>query len=109
MESVAYVVWSIGGALLCGVVALALNRWARSWELRTRVGIATLVSLFPAMAIVVIVVAPGRGQVLLSMSPDEFLLPFAFQILMVLALSVPVAWLVSRRSPKSQIQTDVFK
>jgi hypothetical protein len=60
------------------------------------------------MGVLGFALAPSKGQVLLSMSPNEFLIPFALQIIMVVVTALPVAWLISRRSSKPLMPTDVF-
>lgn len=108
MDLVPYIGWSLASALFCGLVAVALNRWASGWSFARRVAVATLASVIPAIGAVGIALAPSEGQVLLSMSPDEFVIPFILQIVMIIVVAIPVAWLLSRRAPTIRTRTDVF-
>lgn len=109
MELIAYVVWGLASALFCGLVALVLNRFASRWRTELRLITATVSSVFPTMAITVLVLAPSGAAILGFMDLDEFLVPFALQIFIILALSAPVAWLISRQRPQSHIPTDIFE
>jgi membrane protein implicated in regulation of membrane protease activity len=107
MELLGYIIFSFAGALLCGVIALALNRWVPGWSLTRRTLIAAIASVFPASSIAGFLLVRDP-QVLFSMSPDEFLIPFTFQIIMILVISLPIAWLVARRRSSRDIPTDIF-
>jgi hypothetical protein len=48
-------------------------------------------------------------SLILSMSPDEFLLPFVFQLAISLAIALPVSWLISRHTPEGQFRASVFE
>ena len=99
--------WALGVALVGGLVALALRRWVRGWSVRKRVCVVLAASLSPPLAIVAFYMA-RLGPISLWLSPDEFLIPFAVHLLVVAAVSTPIAWLVSRRALRQPVPTDVF-
>jgi hypothetical protein len=105
MAVLAYRVWSFASALVGALVAVALNKWSRGWALKTRMFFAVAGAILPTFGVVAFFAYPGMSSFLLSF--DEFLIPFALQILMVVAVSAPIAWLVSRTARKP-VPTDVF-
>lgn len=109
MDFLPYFLFSALSSLLGAVVAFALNRWFPLWSLTRRAVVAVATSFLPAFALVAFALAPSSGEVLLSMSPDEFLVPFAIQIALILVVSAPVALFVSwyGRGNRS-IPTEVF-
>lgn len=110
MDMLPYIVFSAMSAVWGGVVAFALNRWSSGWSLPRRVVISVMASLVPIFGFAGFALASSFGRVLLSMSPDEFLVPFAIQIVLILALSAPVAWLVSKYGQdKRCAPADVFE
>lgn len=101
-----YMIWSFASALIGGLVSIALNKWASSWSLARRVLIAVAAATLPTLGIVAFYFA-ALGPISLWFSPDEFLIPFALQVFMIVVVSAPIAWLISRRAPKP-VSTDVF-
>lgn len=99
--------WALIAGLLGALVALALRRWVRAWSIEKRICVALAVSLSPSLLIVALYAAK-LGLISMWFSPDEFLIPFAVHILVVAAVSTPIAWLVSRRAPRQPVPTDVF-
>ena len=99
----AWIIWSSIGAVLSALVSLALNKWARERALINRLFIAIVAATLPALGAVAAIAA--RGTVWLSL--DGFLIPLALQISMIVVVSAPIAWLISRRSRKAA-PTDVF-
>jgi len=95
-------------ALLGAIVALALCRWAPNLTVTARILLASTASICPVLGMVAIA-AGGSPQVLLSMSADEFLIPFALQNTFITALAAPAAWLISRRRRKPRAPSDVFE
>lgn len=109
MDFLPYLLFSALSSLLCAVVAFALNRWVPQWSLTRRTVVAVAASFIPAFALVAFALAPSYGGVLLSMSPDEFLAPFAIQIVLILVVSAPVALFVSWHGRgRRPIPTKVF-
>ena len=103
----ATLLWAFASALIGGFVAFALNRRAVGWSLVTRVLFAIAASLSPTFGIVAFLFA-AVGPISVWFSPDEFLIPFAVQLVLIVALATPVAWLVSRRGVRNPVPTDVF-
>ena len=102
--------WGIASALFCGLIAAALNLWLSKWHFRLRVLAALLASLLPTVAAVCFVLgSPSNFGLLLSMSPDEFLIPFVIQIVVVLILAVPTAWLISSRAVRERPSIETFE
>lgn len=95
-------------ALLGAAVALALYKWATSLTVITRGILAMIASICPVLGLAAIA-AGGSPQVLLSMSPDEFLVPFSVQIALIIALAAPLIWLISRCRPKPRAPSKVFE
>jgi hypothetical protein len=107
-EFVAMAAFAVLCALFGVIVALALNKWAVGRTVTIRTFLASAASLFPALGIVAIA-AGGSPELLLAMSPDEFLIPFALQLAAIIALAAPSAWLVSRRKRGAPSQSKVFE
>lgn len=106
MIMVAYLIWGFAGALVAGLVAFALNKWMPGWSLARRVGFAVAAGTALPFGIVVFYFF-SLGSISLWSSPDEFLIPFTLQCLLIIVLSAPTAWLISRRVAKPDV-TDVF-
>jgi hypothetical protein len=104
---IALLVWSFAGALIGGLVSLALNKWAAGWSLPKRIFLAVAASIFPTIGIVGFLLI-ANPTLSVWWSPDEFLIPFALQIALVLAFSAPLAWLVSRRGARKPVPIDTF-
>jgi hypothetical protein len=104
---VATLAWGFAGALIGGLVAFALNKWVAGWSLAKRVLVAVAASTSPSFGIVGSYMAK-LGAISLWFSTDEFLIWFALHIFLVVAVSTPIAWLVSRRAPRKPVPTDVF-
>jgi hypothetical protein len=104
---VATLAWGFVVSLIGGLVALALNKWAAGWSLATRVFVAVAASISPSFGIVGYFLAkPGR--LYLWVSSDEFALRFGLHVLVIVAVSTPIAWLLSRRAPRKPVPTDAF-
>ena len=103
--------WGIVCALFGTMVAFALHKWAANWAPATRVLLATVASTFPVFGIAGLALAAlgGFPMSVLAMSPDEFLIPFAFQIVLVVTFAAPATWLVSRRTKNPGHPADIFK
>jgi uncharacterized SAM-binding protein YcdF (DUF218 family) len=69
---------------------------------------ATLVGLSPIAIVTLWAVLLTNGM-LLSMSPDEFLIPLLLQVGMTLVATIPIAWLVARRQPNRPTLSDIFE
>ena len=107
MVLIGYLAWSFASALFGGLLAAALNKWAAGWSLMTRFLVAIAASIFPTFVIVGFYMV-ALGAIPLWTSLDEFLIPFALQILLIVIVSTPIAWLVSRRGARNPVPTDVF-
>ena len=94
-----YLVFSLLCAWVTFVVALALNRWMADRTPSVRAGLAIVAAILPAVVAALVAIAPSRGAVLLSMSPDEFLLPFLLQNLLTLLVATPVGLVMARKAP----------
>lgn len=101
-----YLLWSFASALIGGAVALALNKWATSWSWMVRFLVAEAASILPFCIVAFYLFE--LGNISLWTSPDEFLLPFALQVFLILVVSTPTVWLVSRRRARKPAPTDVF-
>ena len=101
------ILWGLVVALIAGLVALALNRWVPGWSVAKRVLIAVAASMSPSFAIVGFYMAE-LGLISFWFSPDEFLISFALHIVLIAAVSTPIAWLVSRQAARTSVPTDVF-
>lgn len=108
MDWLPYIIWCVASALLCWIAALALRRWMPRRSVCARTAFATMIAIFPVFILVGWAILPSYGAVLLSMSPDEFLIPVSIQIVMILIVATPIAWLVSRRRGKDRTFTNVF-
>jgi predicted dienelactone hydrolase len=106
-ELVPYILWAIVSALIAGLLALALNRWTPHWSRRKRNVIAVGLATFPTFGIAgaLMMVNP-----LLSVwwSLDEFIIPFAVQIALILVFSVPVVMLAATRDARTAGLKEVF-
>ncbi|WP_207078119.1 hypothetical protein [Novosphingobium sp. KA1] len=98
---------TLGGA----IVAIILNRHAagRSRSLRTVIATASALLPTPVVTAVVLLSSGDPLSLILSMSPDEFLFPFAFQLVISLAIALPVSWLISKHEPDQMHGTGVFE
>lgn len=105
------IVWTAVSTLVAAIVAMLLNRHAirRSRALRT--ALATAAAAMPALAVTAVVLLSTGDPVslILSMSPDEFLLPFAFQLAISLVVALPVSWLIGRYEPEGRHRASVFE
>jgi len=99
--------WAIAVALIAGLVAAALSRWLAGLSLAKRILFAVMASTLPSFGIVGFYVS-RLGLISLWFSPDEFLIPFTLHILLVVAISAPIAWLISRRRMRPPMHRDVF-
>jgi hypothetical protein len=107
MALIGPLVWSFASALVGGLVSLALNKWAARWSLVKRVSFAVAASTFPTIGIVGFLLM-ANPTLSVWWSADEFLIPFALQIVLILVFAAPVAWLISRRGSRKPVPTDVF-
>ena len=94
---VATTAWGFVAALVAALVALALDRWFARWTLARRVLVAVAAAT-----------SPSFGMVSFWFSPDEFLISFGLHIFVIVAISTPIAWLISRRTPPKLVPMDVF-
>jgi len=102
------VVFGVASGVIGGMAVAGLNRWLPGYSIRARTWMGIAVALTPEFLLVAIAILPSSGVVLLSMSPDEFLVPFTVQILLTLAIAAPMAWLVARRVAVGTASVDVF-
>lgn len=95
------IVWTAFSTFVGAIVAIILNRHAAERSRWLRAAIATATALMPALLVTALVLlSVGHPlSLLLSMSPEEFLLPFAFQLAITLSVALPVSWLISRQKP----------
>jgi hypothetical protein len=107
-ELIAMALLAIPCALWGALIAFALGRWAVSLTVITRSLLATIASIFPVAGMAAIATG-GSLQLLLSMSPDEFIVPFSVQIALIVFLAAPPIWLISRRRPKARHPSEVFE
>jgi Mn2+/Fe2+ NRAMP family transporter len=103
------IVWSVVSALVGAVAAWLLRRRLPDYSVRRRTFIAMAAALAPSFIIVGWISLPTGAGLLLSMSLGEFLIPFAIQLAMILIISAPFAWLVSRRKVPDQSISDIFR
>jgi sensor histidine kinase regulating citrate/malate metabolism len=103
----AILLWAFASALFGGLLAVALNRWAVGWSLVTRALVAVSASISPTFGIVVVGFA-ALGPISLWLSPDEFLIPFALQVFLILVFAAPIVWLISRRAARKPAVKEVF-
>jgi hypothetical protein len=103
--------WGIACAMFGTLVAFALHKWAANWNFTTRVAVATVASTFPVFGIAAFALTAlgGFPMSVLSLSPSEFLIPFAVQIVLIVTFAIPATWLVSRRTRKPRHPTSVFE
>lgn len=108
---IAIAVWTVVSTLVGALVAVLLNRNAAGRSRWLRTLISTAFALLPDMLLtVVVLISPGEPLALiLSMSPDEFLIPFALQLAIVLVISLPLMWTISGRVPEGRHEADVFE
>lgn len=102
------VIWSLASAILSGGAAFALNHWMSRHSVKRRTVFATMIGLAPTAIAIGWVALPTNGQVFMSMSPEEFLIPLAIQIAIILIVSTPTAWLVSQRRRHGENLSNVF-
>jgi len=103
--------WGVPCAMFGTMVAAALARWAVRWNLTTRIILATIASASPVLAVAGIASA-SMGDFpmsVLSLSPDEFLIPLAIQLVLILVFATPAIWLVSRRMKHESSLQDIFE
>ncbi|MBW8752574.1 MAG: hypothetical protein JF595_00235 [Sphingomonadales bacterium] len=103
--------WGIACAMFGTLIAFALHKWAANWNFTTRVVVATIASTFPVLGIAAFALAAlvGFPMSALSLSPTEFLIPFAVQIVLIVTFAIPATWLVSRRARNPRHPTGVFE
>ena len=107
-ELTSYIVWSIPSVFIGVLVAVGLTRWAGSWSLAKRVLISLAAATFPNFGLAgFLLMANPRLSVWFSL--DEFLIPFSLQIALILVITAPLVWLVSRRIAQKPVPTDVFE
>jgi hypothetical protein len=104
---VATLAWALVVALIGALVALALNKWVAGWSLAKRVLVAVAASMSPSFGIVGFYMAK-LGLISFWFSPEEFVISFTLHVLVIAAVTTPIAWLVSRRGPRQPVPTDVF-
>lgn len=107
MALIPYLVWSFASALFGGLSAAALNKWAGGWSLTARFLVAMAASILPTAAIVGSYMV-ALGAIPLWTSLEDFLIPFALQIFLIVVVSAPIVWLVLRRGVRNAVATDVF-
>ena len=105
-ELIAMGLFAVPCAIFGVMVAFLLRKWAAGRTVAMRTFIASVASTIPALGVVAYV-AGGSPTIIFLMSPDEFLIPFVFQIALILAVAAPAVWFVSRRRPRTP--TNVFE
>ena len=105
------IIWTTVSTLVSAIAATLLNRHAARRGRALRAAIATAAAAMPALAVTAVVLLSTGDplSLILSMSPDEFLLPFAFQLAISLAVALPVSWLISRYEPDGRHGAGVFE
>ena len=106
-ELISMILFAVPCAVLGLMFALALRRWAAHRSVMVRTILASVASIVPLVGLIVFA-ADGSLGILLSLSLDEFLIPFAIQVGLVFALTAPGAWLVSKRQKSPSLTSQVF-
>lgn len=103
--------WAIACAIFGIIVAFALAKWASRWSVTRRVVGATCASTLPVFGVAGFALAAlgGFPMSVLSMSLDEFLIPFFIQLTLIVAFSAPATWLVSRQARNAPHLADIFE
>jgi ABC-type Fe3+ transport system permease subunit len=108
---IAIAVWTIGSTLVGALVAVLLNRRAAARSRWLRTLVATAFALLPTMLITMVALLSSGDplSLILSMSPDEFIIPLAIQLAIILLIASPMLWLISRRVRRERPETKVFE
>lgn len=96
-DVIAHVILSVGSAIFGLCVVIALGRWGPARSRWNRVICSMIASVLPVFLLAVCAFA-WSGINPLSMSLDEFWIPFVIQVSMIVALSLPLVWFGSRWS-----------
>lgn len=111
-DFVAMAIFSIPCVIFGGLVGIALNKWAKRWRKNKRFVWATAASSFPVIAIAILAMASTKDAQISDyyyLTKDEFLRPFGIQIAMVVILTLPVAWLITRSEKDDVSVRDTFE
>jgi len=108
---IATAVWTFGSTLVGALVAVLLKRRAASRGHRLRTFVAMAFALLPTMLITMVALLSSGDplSLILSMSPDEFIIPLAIQLAAILLIASPILWLISRRVRQERSATKVFE
>ncbi|HWU02673.1 MAG TPA: hypothetical protein VN222_08055 [Novosphingobium sp.] len=93
------------------MVAIAMNQWASERSLAVRTAMASLIATLPilSMATFALITLGDFPAILFQMTPAEFLIPFTVQIVLILVLAAPLAWLISRHGARLPSKASVFE
>lgn len=109
MEVSAFILWTLVGAALTAGSAVVFNRTLPRLSFRQRALLATSIAFLPVMVLVAIAVLPSGGAILLRLSSEEFLVPLAIQVSMILVVSAPIAWSLSRKQNGEHELSRIFE
>ena len=109
MEIFALSLWTVIGAAITAISAYVLSRTLPSRSLLTRTLLATGTAFAPIVILIGIAVLPSHVDLLLRLSAEEFLIPLAIQVSMILIVCTPIAWAVSRRKTRDEDISSVFE
>ncbi len=104
-------VWTFGSALVGALVAVLLNRRAASRSRRLRTLVAIAFALLPTILTTILALLSSGDplSLILSMSPDELIIPLVIQLAAILLIASPISWFISGRVRKERFETRVFE
>ncbi|AXB80189.1 hypothetical protein [Novosphingobium sp. P6W] len=105
------VIWCIAGIIITILTAFGLNRWKSEWTHARRALISILASTAPVIGITAFLLASLRNafSLILTLDPDEFLVPFGCQILLSVISAAPLGWWMSRTQRAPRPSATVFE
>lgn len=108
---IATMIWTAVSTLVAAIVALVLSRRAARRSRWLRTVIATAFAFTPSLMVTAVALLSSGDplSLILSMSPDEFLLPFAYQLAVSFAVALPVSLLISGHTPERRDRASAFE
>ncbi|MBB4152015.1 hypothetical protein [Sphingobium scionense] len=105
------VLWCVAGIIITIMTALGLNRWRPEWTHARRALISITASTTPVIGITAFLLGSldGPFSLILTLEPDEFLVPFGFQILVSVFSAAPLGWWISRIPRAPHLSETVFE
>lgn len=105
------VLWCVAGIIITIMTALGLNRWRSEWTHARRALISIAASTTPVIGITAFLLASLHDpfSLILTLDPDEFLVPFGFQILVSVFSAAPLGWWISRIPRAPHLSETVFE